>query len=46
MREQAVRDEIARRVKRVCSHCSDEEFKELVGKMAEQQVRSERKLSW
>jgi hypothetical protein len=46
VREQAVREEIARRVRRVCSHCSDDEFKELVRKMADQQVRYERKLSW
>jgi hypothetical protein len=46
VREKAVRDDIARRVRPACSHCSEEEFNELVRKMADQQVRSERKLSW
>jgi len=46
IREKAVREDIARRVRRVCSHCTDAEFAELVRKMAEQQVRYERKLTW
>jgi hypothetical protein len=46
VREKTVRDDIARRVRPVCSHCSDEEFNELVRKMADHQVRSERKQSW
>jgi hypothetical protein len=46
VREKAVRDDIARRVRPMCSHCSEEEFKELVRKMADRQVRSERKQSW
>ena len=46
VREKAVREDIARRVRPVCSHCTDAEFTELVRKMAEQQVRYERKLAW
>ena len=46
LREKAVRDDIARRLKRVCSHFSDDEFEKLVRLMAAHQVRYERRQSW
>ena len=46
LRERAVREEIARRLGRVCSNFSDDDFDQLVQKMAERQVRGERRLVW
>ena len=46
LRERAVRDEIAQRLRGVCSHFSDDEFEKLVRLMAVRQVRSERRQSW
>jgi hypothetical protein len=45
-REDKVRDEIARRLSRVCGNFSEKEFRELVTKMAERQVRDERRQRW
>jgi len=41
-REEAVRSDLAKRLRRVCAHLSEEEFSELVHKMAERQIRGER----
>jgi hypothetical protein len=46
LREQQVREEIARRLRRVCGCFSDEDFEKLVQKMAERQLRDERRLVW
>lgn len=46
LREKAVREDIARRLKRVCSNLSDDEFAKLVGLMADRQLRRERRLTW
>jgi hypothetical protein len=46
LREQEVRTEIARRLRRVCGCFSDQEFEKLVQKMAERQLRDERRLVW
>lgn len=45
-REDRVRDEIARRLSRVCGNFSENEFQELVSKMAERQLRDERRQRW
>jgi hypothetical protein len=45
-REQEVREEIARRLRRVCGNFSAEDFDRLVQKMAERQLRDERRLVW
>jgi hypothetical protein len=45
-REDKVRDEIARRLSRVCGNFSENEFQELVSKMAERQLRDERRQRW
>jgi hypothetical protein len=41
-----VRADIARRVKRACSHLSDDEFALLVDSMTDRQLRGERRLNW
>jgi hypothetical protein len=46
LREQQVREEIAGRLRDVCATFPDAEFKELVGEMAERQLRDERRLIW
>ncbi len=46
LRENAVREDIARRLKGVCSNFSDDEFDRLVRLMAARQVRCERRQSW
>lgn len=46
LREKAVREELARRLRGVCSNFSEEEFQELVAKMADRQVKRERRLIW
>jgi hypothetical protein len=46
LREDKVRDEIARRLSRVCSNFSEREFQELVSKMAERQLLDERRQRW
>jgi hypothetical protein len=45
-REKEVRDDIARRLKPVCSNFPDDEFQKLVGVMADRQVKRERRLIW
>jgi hypothetical protein len=45
-RENAVREDIARRLKGVCSNFSDDEFDKLVKLMAARQVRCERRQNW
>ncbi len=46
LREDKVRDEIARRLRCVCGNFSPREFQELVTKMAERQLLDERRLRW
>ena len=46
LRESAVRDDIARRLKGVCLNFSDDEFDKLVRLMAARQLRCERRQSW
>jgi hypothetical protein len=46
LREQQVREEIARRLRKVCGCFSDEDFEKLVQTMAERQLRDERRLVW
>jgi len=46
LREQEVRTQIARRLRGVCGCFSDQEFEKLVQKMAERQLRDERRLVW
>lgn len=45
-REKEVRDDIARRLKPVCSDFPDDEFHKLVKTMADRQVKRERGLNW
>jgi hypothetical protein len=46
LREQEVREEIARRIRKVCGCFSDEDFEKLVRTMAERQLKDERRLVW
>jgi hypothetical protein len=46
LREKEVREEIAGRLRCVCGNLSHDEFDRLVQKMAERQVRDERRLVW
>ena len=46
LREKEVREEIATRLRCVCSNFSHDDFDRLVQKMAERQVRDERRLVW
>jgi hypothetical protein len=46
LREKEVREEIATRLRCVCEQLSREDFDRLVAKMAERQVRDERRLLW
>jgi hypothetical protein len=46
LREKEVREEIAGRLRRVCTDFSDADFDQLVKKIAERQVRDERRLVW
>ena len=41
-REEAVRSDLAKRLRRVCGHLSDEDFGRLIEQMAERQIRGER----
>jgi len=45
-REQAVREDIARRLGQICSDFSPDEFKKLVSLMAARQVKCERRPTW
>jgi hypothetical protein len=46
LREKAVREDIARRLGRICSNFSADEFQKLVAVMADRQVKRERRLNW
>jgi len=46
LREKQVREEIAKRLRPVCCDFSREDFDRLVKKIAERQVRDERRLVW
>jgi hypothetical protein len=46
LREDKVRDEIARRLSRVCGNFSEQEFQDLVSKMAERQLPDEQRQRW
>ena len=46
LREQAVREDIARRLSGVCSNFSADEFQKLVATMADRQCKRERRLTW
>lgn len=46
LREKAVREDITRRLRRICSNFSDDEFQKLVAVMADRQVKRERRLIW
>jgi len=46
LREDKVRDDIARRLSCVCGNFSEREFQELVSMMAERQLRDERRQRW
>jgi hypothetical protein len=46
LREKEVREEIASRLRCVCSNFAHDDFDRLVHKMAERQVRDERRLIW
>jgi hypothetical protein len=46
LREKQVREEIATRLRRVCGNFAQEDFDRLVQKMAERQLRDERRLVW
>jgi hypothetical protein len=45
-KEEAVRQEVAQRLGRVCANFSAEEFRDLVDKVTEQRLRAERKPVW
>ena len=46
LREKQVREEIATRLRTVCRNFPQEDFDRLVKKIAERQVRDERRLVW
>ena len=46
LREKVVREEIAARLRCVCDNFSQDEFDRLVQKMAERQLKDERRLVW
>jgi hypothetical protein len=46
LREKQVREDIAKRLRRVCGSFPEEDFDRLVQKMAERQLRDERRLVW
>jgi len=43
---EAVRADIAKRVKSACAHLSDDEFAHLVDSMTDRQLKGERRLNW
>ena len=45
MRRDLIREDIAKRLRKVCSHLSDAEFKKLVDSMVEQKLKGERRRS-
>jgi hypothetical protein len=44
-RRASVRADIARRVKRACTHLSEEEFSRLVDEMTDRQLKGERRIN-
>ena len=44
VRNAGVRDDIARRIRKTCTHLSDTEFSQLVDEMADRQLRGERRV--
>ena len=44
-RRDVIRDDIAKRLRNVCSHLSDADFKKLVNEMADQKLKGERRAS-
>jgi hypothetical protein len=46
LREKQVREEITRRLRGVCANFPDDDFDRMVEKMAERQLRDERRLIW
>jgi hypothetical protein len=46
LREKAVRDDIARRLSRVCSNFPKEDFEKLIRAMAARQLKCERRQNW
>lgn len=44
-RRNVIRDDIAKRLRHVCSHLSEKEFTKLVNSMADQKLRGERSKS-
>lgn len=44
-RREIIRDDIAKRIRKVCSHLSEADFKNLVNEMAEQKLKGERRTS-
>jgi hypothetical protein len=46
LREKEVREDIATRLRCVCGNFSDDDFDRLVHKMAERQLRDERRPVW
>ena len=45
MRRDLIREDIAKRLRHICSHMSDTEFKKLVNSMADQKLKGERRKS-
>jgi len=46
LRRIAIRDDLNRRLRKVCSYLSDDEFRALIETMADRQLRSERRGSF
>jgi uncharacterized protein YPO0396 len=46
LREKQLREEIAKRLRKVCGNFSQADFDGLVKKIAEREVRDERRLVW
>jgi len=45
VRRASVRADIARRIKRACTHLTDDEFTRLVDEMTDRQLRGERRIN-
>jgi hypothetical protein len=44
-RRESVRADIAKRIRRACTHLSDEEFSRLVDEMTDRQLKGERRIN-
>jgi len=42
MRREVIREDISKRLRHICSHLSETEFKKLVSSMADQKLKAER----